>query len=139
MLIKSSSACPPRGGGWRVSRRHGWIFPYQAACMLGLVCHILDSSAAANQLRSSHMLDSRFILVLLVPCTNLLYRGPIRIFWRRHPRRGASGGCAGKPGALIPLSLSEKHIYMASPPGPKGEMESNHISQFKAVKSRHVP
>ena len=40
--------------------------------MLGLVCHIGDSSVAGNQLRSSRRLDFLAVLVLLVPGTNLL-------------------------------------------------------------------
>ena len=55
--------------------------------VLGLVCHIGDSSVAGNQLRSSRMLEFLAVLVLLVPCTNLLFFGPLRFFWRSHPRR----------------------------------------------------
>ena len=47
-----------------------------------------DSSVAGNKHRSSRMLDFLTDLVLLVPCTNLLFLGPFSIFWRRHPRRG---------------------------------------------------
>ena len=42
----------------------------QAAYMLGLVCHIGDSSVAGNKLRSSRWLEFPAVLVLLVPCTN---------------------------------------------------------------------
>ena len=75
-----------------MSRRRGRVFSYLAAyvsgLVLGLVCHISDSSVAGNQLFSSRMLEFLAILVLLVPCTNLLFLGPLRIFWRSHPRRG---------------------------------------------------
>ena len=56
--------------------------------MLGLVCHIVDSGVAGNRFRSSRGLDFLAVLVLLVPCTKLLFLGPFRIFWRSHPRRG---------------------------------------------------
>ena len=38
--------------------------------VLGLVCHIGDSSAVGNQFRSSRMLEFLVVLVLLVPYTN---------------------------------------------------------------------
>ena len=41
--------------------------------MLGLVCHIGVSSVAGNRLRSSRRLDYQSALVLLVPCTNLIF------------------------------------------------------------------
>ena len=78
---------PPRSGVWRVSRRRGWILLYLAAYVLGLVCHINDSSVAGNQLRSSCMPDFLAVLVLLVPWINR-FLGPFMIFWRSHPRRG---------------------------------------------------
>ena len=71
-----------------MSRRRGRIFSYLAAFILGLVCHIGDSGVAGNKLRSSCVLDFLAVLVLLVLCANLLFLGPFRIFWRRHPRRG---------------------------------------------------
>ena len=40
--------------------------------VLGLVWHIGDSDVAGNQLRFSRMLEFLAVLVLLVPCTNLL-------------------------------------------------------------------
>ena len=56
--------------------------------MLGLFCHIGDSSAAGKLLRSKGLLEFLAVYVLLVPCTNLLFHGPFGIFWRIHPRRG---------------------------------------------------
>ena len=57
-----------------MSRRRGRVFSYLAAyvlgLVLGLVCHIGDSSVAGNQLRSSRMLEFLAVLALLVPCTN---------------------------------------------------------------------
>ena len=41
--------------------------------MLGLVCHIIDSSVAENQLRTSCVLDFLAVLVLLVPCGLPIY------------------------------------------------------------------
>ena len=92
LLIENCGKCPPRSVGWRVSRRRGRILSYLAAYMLGfvlgLVCHIGDSSVARNQLGSSRMPDSLAALVLLVPCTNLLLLClvPFTILWRNHPR-----------------------------------------------------
>ena len=60
---------------------------YLAACMLGLVCHIGDSSAAGNHFRSSRMPGFLAVLAPHVPCINR-FLGPFRIFWRSHPRRG---------------------------------------------------
>ena len=80
--------CSPRSGGWRVSRRRGRVFSYLAPCMLGLVCHIGDSSVAVNQLGSSRWLDFLALLAPLIPCTNLLLLRSFRLFWRSHPRRG---------------------------------------------------
>ena len=37
--------CPPRSGGWRVSRRRGRVFSYLAAYMLGLVLGLVCQSA----------------------------------------------------------------------------------------------
>ena len=72
-----SEICPPRSGGWRVSRRRGRVFSYLAAYLLGLVlglvCHIGDSSVVGILLRSSRMLEFHVVLVVLVvlvPCTN---------------------------------------------------------------------
>ena len=69
--------CPPRSGGWRVSRRRGRVFTFLAAYVLGLVrglvCNIGDLGVDGNRLRSSRMLEFYFaldLLVLLVPCTN---------------------------------------------------------------------
>ena len=51
-LKPEPEVCPPRSGGWRVSRRRGRVFSYLAAYVLGLVldlvCHIGDSSIAGN-------------------------------------------------------------------------------------------
>ena len=41
--------------------------------VLDLICHIGDSSAAGNKLRSSRMLEFLAVLVLLVPCTFLFF------------------------------------------------------------------
>ena len=71
----------------RVSRRRDRIFTYLAAYVLGLFCHIGDSSVAGNQLRSSRMTDVLAVLALLVPCINL-FLGPFRVLRRSHPRRG---------------------------------------------------
>ena len=77
LLIENSDIseiCPPRSGGWRVSRRRGRVLSYLAAYMLGLVlglvCHIGNSSVAGTRLRSSHMLVVLVVLDFLVPCTN---------------------------------------------------------------------
>ena len=76
-----------------MSRRRGRIFSSLAAfvlgLVLGLVCHIGDSGVAGTLLRSSLIPDFLAVLVLLVPCTNLLLLllGPFRMFWRSHPRR----------------------------------------------------
>ena len=100
LLLGNCGECPPRSGGWRVSRRRGRISFYLAAYMLGLVCHIGDSGVAGNQLRSSCMPDFLAALVLFVPCINR-FLGPFMIFWRSHPRRGLvyvyfiSFGCRG--------------------------------------------
>ena len=79
-----SEICPLRSGGWRVSRRRGRIFSYLAAYVVGLVhgpvCHIGDSSVAGNQLHSPRMLEFLAVIVLFVPCTNMLILGPLRIF-----------------------------------------------------------
>ena len=55
------------------------MFLFPAACMLGLVlglvCHIGDSSEVGNLLRSSRMLGFLVVLVILVflvPCTKLI-------------------------------------------------------------------
>ena len=83
-----SEVCPPRSGGsggWRVSRRRGLVFSYLAAYVLGLVCHIGYSSVAGNQLRSSRMLELLAPLVLLVPCTNVLFLFSFRIFGAATP------------------------------------------------------
>ena len=37
--------CPPRSGGWRVSRRRGQVFSYLAAYMLGLLLGLVCQSA----------------------------------------------------------------------------------------------
>ena len=37
--------CPPRSGGWRVSRRRGRVFSYLAAYMLGLLLGLVCQSA----------------------------------------------------------------------------------------------
>ena len=57
LIIENFGECLPRSAGWRVSRRRGRIFSYLAAYMLGLACHIGDSSVAGNQLRSSRGLE----------------------------------------------------------------------------------
>ena len=58
-----------------MSRRRGRFFSYLAVyvlgLVLGLVCHIGDSSAAGNELRSSRMLEFLAVLDLLVPCADL--------------------------------------------------------------------
>ena len=87
LLIENSGIseiCPPRSGGWRLIRSRGRFFSYLAAyvlgLVLGLVCHIADSSVAGNQLRSSRMLEFLAVLVLLVLCANLVFFSPFRIF-----------------------------------------------------------
>ena len=73
-----------------MSRRRGRIFSYLAAYMLGLVCHIGDSSVAGNQLRSSRRLESLPFPCPPCPMYQSIYYffGPFRIFWRSYPRRG---------------------------------------------------
>ena len=68
ILIGNCGECPPRSGGWRVSRRQGRIFFYLAAYMIGLVCHIGDSSVTGSKLRSSRRLE-----FLAVPLSSLSY------------------------------------------------------------------
>ena len=60
---------------------------YLAAYMLGLVSHIGDSGVAGNQLRSSRRPDFLVVLVRFVACSNLLFLGSFRRFWRSHYRR----------------------------------------------------
>ena len=71
-----------------MSRRRGRIFSYLAAYMAGLVCHFGDSSVAVNQLRSSCVLAFLAVLVLLVPCIDVMFLGTFGVFWRSHPHRG---------------------------------------------------
>ena len=94
LLTENSGECPPRSGGWRVSLRRGRVFSYLAAYMLGLVCHIGDSGVAGNQLRCSRMLEFLAVLILLVPCTNLLFLGPSRIFGAATPSKKPPAGVA---------------------------------------------
>ena len=62
--------------------------------MLGLVCHIGDSSVAGNQLRSSRMLEFLAVLVLLVPYINQISdfrlgskQSGARIWTQNHPQQ----------------------------------------------------
>ena len=96
--------CPPRSGGWRVSRRRGrvfsyWrvsrrrgrVFSYLAAyvlgLVLGLVCHIGDSSVAGNQLRSSRMLEFLAVLVQISDFRLGSKQSGARIWTQNHPQQ----------------------------------------------------
>ena len=101
--------CAPRSGGWRVSRRRGRVFSYLAAyvlgLVLGLVCHIGDSSVAGNQLRSSNMLEF-FDVLIIVPCTT----SPVRGWLRQNILKGCylsqPASPSAHPGSRLRLGLT---------------------------------
>ena len=80
--------CPPRSGGWRVSRRRGRVFSYlRVSRRRGRVFSYWRVSRRRGRV-FSYFAAYVLGLVLGLVCQSAISFLPFRIFWRSHPRRG---------------------------------------------------